>query len=146
MPGQPAYPYSGAPPRRPWWKRPGGIVAIVAGGVLTLGLLLCGGLLALGVAGNNAAEKKIDAKVTSCRQSDGPLATAHVGLEVHNGAATTRTIRVHVEYRDAAGKRIDIDTAVLRDVAAGDTVAHEEGTVLAIDTPVTCAITGTDVS
>ncbi|WP_433370828.1 FxLYD domain-containing protein [Actinoplanes sp. CA-142083] len=81
-----------------------------------------------------------DAKVTKCSAS-GSVAT--VGLEVHNRSSDTQTATVRIEYHDGAGKLLDTDTALVRDIGGGDTENVEQSTLLTTnaDASMTCKVT-----
>jgi hypothetical protein len=82
-----------------------------------------------------------DAKVTKCSAS-GSVAT--VGLEVHNRSSDTQTATIRIEYRNGAGKLLDTDTALVRDIGGGDTEHVEQSTLLTTnaDASMTCTVAG----
>lgn len=126
---QPPSGWQPAPQRpRSYWKSRRGAATILAG-VIGLAIILCG---AAGIIGPRSGQTPDDLKVeiTGCSMTTGPLSSATVGLQVTNNSSRARTVRVDVEYRDGAGRRIDTDTAVVRDVRPGDTAAHSETTIL----------------
>jgi len=84
-----------------------------------------------GARESRARTAKMLVEVTSC---DFAGATAKVGLTVHNTGSTARSAQIAIEYRDAAGTRIDTDSTTAREVAPGDTVRLEESTLLDVPT------------
>ncbi|MFI5889455.1 FxLYD domain-containing protein [Actinoplanes sp. NPDC051513] len=81
-----------------------------------------------------------DVKVTKCNAS-GSVAT--IGLEVHNRSSDTQTATIRVEYHDGAGKLLDTDTALVRDIGSGDTESVDQSTILDTnaDASMTCKVT-----
>lgn len=133
-------------PTQPWkpksrkdffLKGPGLLITMAAAGVVIAVLALIGN--ALGHGGGSVA-KDIVVSVTKCDLGE---TTGTVGLEVTNNGSTARTVRIGLEYRDGSGRRIDTDTALVRDVQPGDKVVHDEPTFLnAAATGVgTCSVT-----
>ncbi|MEV4620890.1 FxLYD domain-containing protein [Asanoa sp. NPDC049573] len=102
-------------------------------GAATLAVILA--LLAVsvwsGARESRARTAKMLVEVTSC---DFAGRTAKVGLTVHNSGTTARSAQVAIEFRDAAGTRIDTASATAREVAPGDTVTLEESTLLDVPT------------
>jgi hypothetical protein len=129
-PGPPPVPKPPAPPRgsrRDWWfKGPGLIIVIVAGGLALAG---AGGVFSEGSAAVDPGAKAV-AKVISCQLPSTESHTAVVGIEVVSRSSTTETFRIDVEYRDDQGRRVDTDTAYARNVPPGDRVLLDEWTVL----------------
>lgn len=116
----------GPPPRRSFWSSSVGILTII--GIVFVGLaVVCGGLAAIGKAGDDAALSKIKVELTSCESGD---VFAKAGYTVTNRGDTARRVTLDIEYRDSSGARLDTDTAYVGEVPAGDTVRGEESTVL----------------
>ncbi|MFI6332903.1 FxLYD domain-containing protein [Micromonospora chersina] len=107
-------------------------------GSLAVVALLCGGLATIGALSNRQSLNHIDVQVTSC-ESTGSV--AKVGFTVRNSGKQARRVTLDIEYRDAAGARLDTDTAYVGNVPAGDTVRGEESTILnAESTSLTCKV------
>lgn len=124
-PGYPMQP----PVKKSFWKSPGGITLIIALAII----VPCLGCIGFGTFGSildDSAASKMDASITSCKFTGGPLSSAVVGISVKNNGDTTRTATVEIEYRDAGGTRVDTDTAYVRDIRPGDTARVEETTLL----------------
>ncbi|WP_433298286.1 hypothetical protein ACQP2F_43035 [Actinoplanes sp. CA-030573] len=124
-----------APPPPPVPQRSGGAGKWV---LLAAVVLLVGGLGYYFFMPSSGSG--FDVQVTKCAAA-GSMAT--VGLEVHNRGSSTQTATVNVEYRDAAGKRLDVGTVTVRDIGGGDTTRTEESTILDVDdgTKLTCLVT-----
>jgi hypothetical protein len=110
------------PPRRKAWLPWAILAAAVA---VAVALFVAQVVLAAGDTRTDRAA--FDTTVTSCTIDD---LSATVGFTVHNAGTRTRTATVDIEYRDAAGVRIDTDTSLVWDIAPGDTVRSQESTVL----------------
>ena len=154
QPGPPPGPY-GPPPMQPpaGWQPPPPEkasprkLALIFGalGVVVVGLFVIGTL----TKKTSAPESDgVSVQLTSCDMDSAGIASAKVGLTIKNGGDRERDVRVELEYRDSSGARIDTDTVYVRNVAAGDTVRHDETTLL--DAPPSgqgrCVITSTVVS
>lgn len=96
-------------------------------GIIVAVLIVVGGIGWIAFERYTAANPAFDVRISSCTSTS---LTATVGLSVHNTSKTTKSARVEVEYRDAAGTRLDTDTAYVRDIAPGDTARHDESTIL----------------
>lgn len=129
------------PGRGSFWGTTGGILLIVFGSISALAIF-CVGLTLLGQVGERrSAPKQIEVQLTSCTGS-GSVAT--VGYTVTNNGSTAQSATLDIEYRDAAGARLDTDTSYVGSVPAGDTVRGEETTHLNAtpDSAITCKIVG----
>ena len=134
MPPAPMYPQPAAPPpapwkpksRKDWWLKGPGLVILFALAALPLGALaaLSG---AGGDAGTTTGTSKVQVQITSCELGD---LTGNVTLQVTNQTSREQDVRVDLEYRDSSGRRLDTDTAWIRNVPAGDVVLHDEPTFL----------------
>jgi hypothetical protein len=125
-----------------WLRGPGVIVTTIVVGLLVVGLLMLGGQ---SPRSNRSPAAPFTVTVTNCDATNGALATATVSFTITNTSTTARSARVDVEYRDNNGNRLDTDTAYVRDIAPGDTVRHDESTILDADpgyAPMSCAIIG----
>ena len=107
--------------RKEWWLKGPGIIVLIVVVIGTLGVLA-------GVLGERGAgSSDITVRITSCVLGE---VGGKVGLEVTNGSGRTRTVRIGLEYRDGSGARVDTDTATVRGVRPGETVRHDEPTLL----------------
>lgn len=124
-----------------WLKGPGVILTTVVVGGIVAALLYIAGAAPTGAPGRNLTP--VQATVTGCRADD---FSATAALTVTNTDSRARTVTIDVEYRDGSGARLDTDTAYVRDIAPGDTVKHDETTILdaAPSGTVTCLITDVD--
>jgi len=112
-------------PRLVWWTSGPGIVAVFAiAGAVALALLFI-----VRVAQGPASDR-FDLTVTSCTATTGSLSTATVGFTIKNTTAQTRSATVRIEYRDGSGARLDTDTARVASIRPGETVRHDESTIL----------------
>lgn len=133
----PTPPYAVAPPppparsRKDWWLKGPGLIVLIAALGVPLGLLLVLGGGNTGAGTPDDIRKQITVQVSDCEMSgaDG-LNTAKVSLVVGNISQQTRSARIEIEYRDGNGRRLDTDTAYIRDIEPGDTVSHQESTIL----------------
>jgi hypothetical protein len=125
--------YVAPPPpktRKDFWLRgPGIVILFVAAGIL-IGVPLAIAGISTSPTGDAPAGSGFDVQVTSCEMTGDSLSSATVGLIVTNNQKRADSVRIEVEFRDGSGRRIDTDTAYIRDVAPGDTVKHEESTLL----------------
>lgn len=123
--------------RRDFWLKGPGVIALV----VVVGLLLFGVTAAFKAVAPSTADM-VDVKVASCDASGNRTATA--GIEVTNRSDRTRDVQVVIEYRDGAERRLDTDTAYIRNVPAGRTVLHEESTNLDVvpDGSWSCVVVG----
>ena len=111
---------------------------LIGGGILAAAAL---GFAALMLTPRHSASDDFSVELTSCSASGG-VATA--GLVVKNISDKPASVTVAIEYRDASGARLDTDKAYIRNVQPGDTVRHDEDTILDA-TPgsgLTCKVTG----
>jgi hypothetical protein len=141
----PGYPAPAGPPVKPpnsklvFWTSPTGIICM---------LLIMGAVVAIIVGVTNRlsgpASDNFEITVTSCDATAGPLSTAKVGFTIKNTSSTPRSATVQIEYRDGAGSRLDTDTAHVQTIQPGDTVRHDESTILDAEAAgaIQCAITG----
>ncbi|XVV10841.1 FxLYD domain-containing protein [Actinoplanes sp. CA-131856] len=142
-PGYPAPHFFGPPPKKNFWSTPGGIVLIVVGAVV----LGCLGLGVIGSIGSTGSRDNanLETAVVGCEfTGDDVLPSAKITFTVKNNGKSAHGATVRIEYRDAAGNRIDTDTSYVKSIAPGDTVKAEETTLLdaAISGSGTCGITG----
>jgi hypothetical protein len=155
-PRYPAPPYGWAPaygppptaPVQPWkprtrkdfWLRGPGLIilGVILAVLISVPIALTGGL------SSTPAGSGFDVKVLSCEMTGEVIDSATVGLQVTNTQKVADSVSVKVEYRDGSGRRIDTDTAYIRDVQPGDTVKHEETTLLnaSVTGRGACVITG----
>jgi hypothetical protein len=123
--GQP--PYVPAPAAtgagRSFWTRGPGVMLIT----VLVGLAL---IAVLGLTGFLSGSNSVKVKVTAC---DIDYLAAGVDLEVTNTGNRRVTATIALEYRDGQGRRVDTDSKVVRDIAAGDTVRTSETTWLDVD-------------
>jgi hypothetical protein len=109
--------------RKEWWTKGPGIIVLIVAVVGTLAVLAA----VLGEVESKNATDDIRVQVTKCELGE---IAGTVGLSVTNNGTKTRTVRIGLEYRDGSGRRVDTDTATVRDVSPGDTVVHDEPTLL----------------
>ncbi|GIF52710.1 hypothetical protein DFJ67_1629 [Asanoa ferruginea] len=107
-----------------WTTWPGAVTILVVVGLLAVSVWS-------GARQSRARTAKMLVEITTC---DFAGATAKVGLTVHNSGTTIRSAQVAIEYRDAAGTRVDTASATAREVPPGDTVHLEESTLLDVPT------------
>lgn len=137
------------PPASPPVKPPNSKLVFWTSGQGVVCMLLIAGLLVAVLVGvinriSGPAADNFNVSVTSCDATTGSLPTATIGFTIKNTSSKPRGATVKIEYRDGAGSRLDTDTAYVRDIQPGDTVRHEESTILdaAPADSVNCEITG----
>lgn len=105
-----------------WLRGPGLMFLVVGAGLTVLAVLALAGTF-----GRPAAAEDIKVTITSCE--DSPLG-ATVDMDVVNTGKRAVTATIGIEYRDEAGKRVDTDETIVKEIAAGDTVRTSEATIL----------------
>ena len=132
------------PPQRPvgprlkfWTSGPGILILFAIAGVVI------GGIAAVTRLVEGPPSKNFDVTVVKC-SSGSVLDSAVVGFTITNNSDQVRSATVKVEYRDGDGNRLDTDTTYVPNIAPGDTVRKEEGTMLDADPEgaITCRIVG----
>jgi hypothetical protein len=136
-------PYSKPPEHRGFWSTGLGTFSIIAIVFWTM-IVTCVGLGVLRAVIQRANAAKMAAQVTGCTFSArGLFPSATVEFTVTNHGDKAHGATVDIEYRDAAGQRVDTDTSFVRTVPAGATVRRQETTLLNEHvSAVTCHITG----
>lgn len=125
-----------------WTKGPGVILTtVVVGGIIAAVLWLAG--MGPSSSPGPGGGEPVQVQLTGCSADD---FAAKAVLTVTNTGSRARTATIGVEYRDADGARLDTDTAYVRDIAPGDTVKHDETTILdgAPSGAISCVITSVD--
>lgn len=146
-PPPPSHPAPAGPPVKP----PNSKLVFWTSGTGVVCMLLIAGVLVLTLVGvinriEGPASSNFDTAVASCEATTGSLATATVGFTIKNTSSKVRSATVQIEYRDGSGSRLDTDTAYVRNIQAGDTVRHDESTILDAEPTgsLECAIVGID--
>lgn len=134
----PAYvpPQPVQPPARPRPKVNWKVVALSVAGFLAAVAVL---FVAAWLIGDRSADKAQDVSIWNCSDDGGRY--AEVSYQVTNSSNSTRDYRITVQVRDVFGKRVGDTTAVVRDVAPGDTV-RDDVTLTIAGNGETCEITG----
>lgn len=122
---QPPPPVKPPNPKLVFWTSAPGVISMLA----IMGVLV---LVLLGIINRiqGPASDRFDLTVTSCSATTGTLPTATVSFTIKNTSSRAASATVEIQYRDGSGARLDTDTAYVTSIRPGETVRHDESTLL----------------
>lgn len=126
-------PAAAQPPGKPHWWRDlgtGAQVTVVLTAVMVGAILI--GFIASALTGQLSSPREdITVSVQSCEFTGEMLPSATVQYTVTNAGQRSHQVKIHWEYRDAGGARVDAETSRVT-VPARDTIRSSETTMLPV--------------